>query len=361
MIVHTPNHSNLDNEKGHTRLKLNLETITYFKECFKNNSKNKTTEHLKWQYFTEKSLNQNSSILVDKESDKPIAVCASKVNVFRVDKSNVQATQGLDLLVDKNHREQGLFIEVATHLKTDAEAENQAFVYSFPNGNSVNGLREHLGWKILGPVPYLIRPLKTKYFTKKTKALQFLPNINIPFIDGKSAGDPMITEKKEFPKAVDKIWAKFSKSIKVTLERDHKYLTWRYLQKPDVNYTILHAHSPDGEYLGYVIYTVSKKHDGHIGYLMELIYDPEHKGAGTALLKAAVKGIKKQNADCILSWCFEHADSYKKYQKRGFIKLPDRLRPIKIYFAVIATELGLKETVEDKENWYISYSDSDTV
>ena len=51
-------------------------------------------------------------------------------------------------------------------------------------------------------------------------------------------------------------------------------------------------------------------------------------------IKIETKMIKKENADCILSWCLEHSPNYSIYKKHFFFNLPEKFRPIELHFGV---------------------------
>jgi hypothetical protein len=93
---------------------------------------------------------------------------------------------------------------------------------------------------------------------------------------------------------------------------------------------------------------------------MELVYDLKHQLAGRMLLKKAISEIKLQNADCILSWCLDHSPNYNIFRSENFFKMPKKLRPIELHFGARAFDEKFKDLVSNRENWYLSYSDSDT-
>ena len=94
------------------------------------------------------------------------------------------------------------------------------------------------------------------------------------------------------------VFDKFSNEIKVAVERNKHYLDWRYIQKPNEDYKIVHCYSKENAYLGFVIYTVKEKHNGKIAYIMELLYDLNEPKAAKLLLDYAISEIKKEKADC---------------------------------------------------------------
>jgi hypothetical protein len=94
---------------------------------------------------------------------------------------------------------------------------------------------------------------------------------------------------------------------------------------------------------------------------LELIYQPGFAKAGNLLLDYATTFFKKQKTDAILAWCFRHSLNYDRYKKSGYFNLPEKLRPQHLFLGVRSFNHNNQHFTENKKNWYISYSDSDTV
>lgn len=342
-------------------LDLNNETTRIYKECFDSNESPKTIESIQWQFLENPTNKCFVDIAYDDENKKAAAIYAVSCVEFMIGNTISIGTQSLDTITDIDYRGKGLFIKLAKDVYNKAIESDASLVYGFPNGNSIYGFKNKLQWTVLDPLPFLIKPLKTKYFTNKIKILSFLPNINLSFSKYSNKSSLLLQEKQSFPEEVDAIWNKFSRNIDVAIVRDKKYLDWRYIQKPNENYKIVHAYGADNQYLGFVIYAVKEKHNGKIGYIMELIYDLDIPKVEHELMDFAVNEIKRKNADCILAWCFEHSPNYNIFKKKLFLNMPEKLRPIELHFGVRSFKTDLNKTVYDRKNWYLSYSDSDTV
>jgi GNAT superfamily N-acetyltransferase len=340
---------------------ISLETLPYFESCFANNGSPKDTNKVRWQFLNNPSKKQFVDMAFDAKANKTAAVYAIFPVKFKLQDESLLGAQSLDTMTDKNYRGQGLFIKLANSVYERAKSEDIKLVYGFPNGNSIYGFQKKLEWEVLDPVPFLIKPLKSKYFTKRLPFLKHLPNIPLSFSKFKVFKDYKIEFKDEFPIEVNAIWESFSENIGVAINRNKEYLDWRYLVKPNEDYKLLHCSTSSGKYLGYVIYSVKGKHGGEIGYIMELVYDLEYQLAGKMLLKKAISEIKLQNADCILSWCLDHSPSYNIFKRENFFKMPEKLRPIELHFGARAFDKKFKDLVSNRKNWYLSYSDSDTV
>ncbi|MBF6652510.1 hypothetical protein C3B47_06330 [Flavobacterium columnare] len=342
-------------------LGINENTLNMYKKCFDENGSPKKKENIKWQFLQNTESKSFVDIAFDEAMNKTAAIYATSCVKFKIGNDSYVGSQSLDTITDVDYRGKGLFVNLAKSVYEKAKNDNVSLVYGFPNGNSIHGFDKKLEWQVLDPVPFLLKPLKTKYFTKKIKFLSFLPNFNLSFSNFRNDENLIIKECKSFPDQVNLIWKQFSLGIKVAVERDKAYLDWRYIKKPNENYRIAHCYSRENEYFGFIVYTIKEKHNGKIAYIMEMLYDLNKKEVGKQLLKYAINKIKEENADCILTWCLEHSPNYCVYKKASFFNLPERFRPIELHFGVRTFMEKLREVVNERSNWYISYSDSDTV
>lgn len=340
---------------------LDIESINLYKNCFDINGSPKKKENIEWQFFKNSERKGFVDIAFDQAKNKTAAIYAVSCVKFKLDKQLYVGTQSLDTITDIDYRGQGLFIKLAKNVYDNCKNDNVKLVYGFPNGNSIHGFEKKLQWNVLDPLPFLIKPLKTKYFTDKIKFLRFLPNVTLSLSGFKKNKNLTIKVENFFPEQVNNVWEIFSKDIKVAVNRDLEYLNWRYIQKPNEKYQIAHCYDNFNNYKGFVVFVVKEKHNGKIGYIMEMIYDTNSQVVGQQLLSFAINSIKKENADCILNWCFEHSPNYSLYKKEFFINMPEKFRPIELHFGVRSFDSNFDKLINDRLNWYISYSDSDTV
>jgi Acetyltransferase (GNAT) domain len=351
----------MTNLKDFKILNLDSTTANIYKNCFDSNDSPKDSEIIKWQFLEKKQQETLVEIAFDEHKDKAAAIYATFYVKFQINNKICSAIQSLDTITDAEYRGKGLFISLAKNVYKVAQDKGFVLVYGFPNGNSIHGFEKKLGWFTLDPVPFLLKPLKTKYFTNKLKWLRFLPNINIWSRNYKDDANYILKEEDNFPSEVELIWKKFSKNIPVSLYRDKAYLDWRYVDKPKEDYKIIHCYDNKNSYLGFIVFCIKEKHEGKIGYIMELVFDTSFPKSGKQLLSFAIDRIKKQNADCILCWCFRHSPNFTTFKRKSFFSLPEKVRPIELHFGARGFSDETITVIKERQNWYISYSDSDTV
>ncbi|NQU33083.1 MAG: GNAT family N-acetyltransferase, partial [Bacteroidetes bacterium] len=332
------------------------ETIDIYKTCFDRNGSPKNEENIKWQFLSRPNYKKYVDIAFDEAASKTAAIYAVSPVPFKIGENKVIGTQSLDTITDVDYRGKGWFIKLANSVYQKAANDGVALVYGFPNGNSIHGFKKKLDWAVLDPVPFLIKPLGSEYFTKKLSFLKFLPNIKFSYFKYKNSKKYNLIENRTFPVDVDRIWQNFVRDIIVCVNRNKEYLDWRYIHKPNENYRIIHCYDEKQNYQGFIVFVVKEKHDGKIGYIMELIYNPDFPETGKLLLQYANDRIRKQNADCILSWCMEHSPNYSVFKREFYINMPEKIRPIELHFGVRSFDEKFTDIVNKRENWYISYS-----
>lgn len=284
---------------------------------------------------------------------------------FTIMGKKVKATQSIDTLTDLQHRGKGLFNQLAKSVYQKSINENYSLVYGFPNDQSASGFFKKLEWKSLGTAPFLIKPLRTKYFIKqKVKSLfiqKLLPNIplsiskKVKFLKGNT-----IVNIEKFDEPFTALWQSFTQGKIIGITRDADYLNWRFKEKPFEEY-ICKGFYAENELKGFVVYCVKEKHEGKIGYIMELIYDLNSPSVGKDLLQFACNEITKKGADVILAWNLNHSTNHPVFKKLHFWGLPEKLRPIKLFFGVRSYDVSMDVDLYNSKNWYLSYCDSDTV
>ena len=340
----------------------NDQLILRISEIFSRNGNPKALDHLRWQYIESPGGGSHTSFAVSAEGAD-----AAVYSVFKVEaKINGQKgiiCQSLDTLTDKDHRGQGLFTKLADDVYRACELDNIFLVYGFPNTSSGPGFFSKLQWQNLGDPPFriylnnLLYPInyyfKTRFFLPNIVCTWFIRRI----IKSRRKNTAFQIENLErFDGEYDLLWARFASTLDTTVWRDSKYMNWRYRDKPGVNYSIFAARV-DGELFAVVVFSVLEKHEGKIGYIMDLIYDARFAHRTPAMLASALVEMNNQKVDAILAWD-SFSDQESPYRKVCFSTLPRKFQPIKLFFGY----RQIKSSVSCLPGkFFISYADSDTV
>lgn len=341
------------------------EELQKYKECFEQNESEKNVEVLKW--FHQDNLRGEQSIIyaLEPKSRNIAAIYTYLPTVVACMGSNVPALQSFDTLTDHRHRGNGLFIQLASTLAEKETAKGNQLVFGFPNENSVKGFVKKLGFTYFGEVPILIKPIRISYFVKKfitkSKVEEDDTNCEVQAPEEITLRNHATLKKLEnFGEDYEALWNIVKQIIPINVNRDAAYMNWRFVNKPHADY-FRYGYYKGTELKGIVIFALKNKHGGKVGYLMEVLFDPENEQAGKELLRFASRILKKHQADVILAWCYNHSFNYPSFKSAGFYKFPEKIRPQKLGVIVKVLKSKFEKDILKIKNWYISYSDSDTV
>jgi hypothetical protein len=94
--------------------------------------------------------------------------------------------------------------------------------------------------------------------------------------------------------------------------------------------------------------------------VVDVIHRADASREATILLRRALREMTSGGADVALAWNLDSSPNHAAFRAAGFRHLPERLRPIELHFG--ARPLGSAELpLGNRDNWYLSYCDSDTV
>lgn len=343
--------------------KAELPELEKYRVCFRQNGTERSAENLYWLHLH--NLPRKNSIYYAMQGDEIAAIYTALPVFFKINDQLVPALQSIDTLTDTHHRGKGLFIKLANRLFAEEVKNGFGLIYGFPNDNSAPGFFKKLGWKCFGEVPFLVKPINPMYFVKKfinrKKHTDFSSVDHVyaaPQLHRISANEEIRSIDK-FDPAYDRIWKAASKNALVCVNRDSAYMNWRYVHKPGETY-YRYGYYQNGELAGIIVFAIKHKHDGLIGYLMEILVDPATNNAGKQLMKFASSQFKSQKADLVLAWSIPGSMQHNVYKKGGYYILPEKLRPQKLFLGVKILDKNFERIAGDLKNWFISYSDSDT-
>lgn len=256
--------------------------------------------------------------------------------------------QAVDSFVDKSMRGQGLFGMMASTFKAHLACKKGDLVWGFPNDNAASIWFGKQGWVNHGQAPFLFKPLRAGYLLRK---------LNLPGDFALSSGrNQRLNEIHKAGPWADVLWDKESKLINCATHRNSSFLNWRLFAAPhSKEYRVV---ANENEIDPCLLATrVMDKHEGRIAYVMEAM------GAHTELyemLTSELARLRDGGSEIALAWSFPWSPNYKALRKAGFLPLPNRLRPIRIWFGGSAITPRAEPFALLKGN-YLSYLDSDTV
>jgi GNAT superfamily N-acetyltransferase len=257
------------------------------------------------------------------------------------------AFQAVDSFVSETMRGRGIFTRLAKAYDEHARRSGTDLVWGFPNDNAAPAWYGKLGWHRHGQVPFLIKPLRTGFFSRKLK----LP-IDFPLT---FARDQHIKTTTEIGDWGDTLWETVAPEVGVGIVRDRTYLQHRLIDAPQASHYRVVADA-DRTTPALVVTREAIKHGGRIAYIMEAIGGPSLQ----PLLMSELGRLASSGVEIALAWSYPWAPSYPALRKAGFIPFPERLRPIRIWFGSVSKTVQA-ERANREGQWYLSYLDSDTI
>lgn len=342
--------------------------LSAYEILFARNAVARRPGQLDWQQVANPNAKGGAVVIANATPPDPShddglgAVYAAMGVGFQIDGNPVLGAQSLDTLTDVNHRKKGLFTDLACTAYAGQQAAGVKLVYGFPNGSSCHGFTRKLEWKLLDPIPFVVRPLRTGYLARRfSRKLKWM-DLPIPVLGNSDVVNGVISPVSEFGSSHDELWSRIRADIGVSVDRTSEYMTWRLFGRPNSDCYRIAALHVNGVLEGEIAWTVAEKHGGSIGYIMELLHNPIKPEYGTALMRHALRAMASEGAEIVLAWNDSGSFNASAHRAAGFMTFPAKLQPIELHWGVVALGSDAEATrIYDRSEWYISYLDSDTV
>lgn len=265
----------------------------------------------------------------------------------------------------------GTTLSLWKKIKNDLINDNVVISFTINNENSAQ-LLKNLGWKVeITPIlvtvvhPFkLINDLICK--TIGIRIFKKIFSIIFRFLDYLSSKISAlfyrdydnVYEVSSFDENYYKLWNVMSKSVNYGVNLDIEYVNWRYIDKPSNTYKIL-SYVNEEKILGYLIYDIKKDFGTHIGYIMDIIADPNNKNVINSLIHCAKKELFQKGVTIISALSFKENIFYKHIKGSGFFNVPKKFLPHKSYFS-IKNYIKSKNDF-DVNKWHISWGNHDNL
>ncbi|MBI5180231.1 MAG: GNAT family N-acetyltransferase [Nitrospirae bacterium] len=266
-----------------------------------------------------------------------------------------------DFLIDKSHRSLGPALLLQKAAISNCNGKGFNIFYGFPNSQS-EAVLQRVGYKIIGDVFRLTKPLRSNYYLKKhiksrliAKALSKPADIAMRLVSSenyyKRADRNTIELLSSFDKRFDTLWEKAITKFPIIMERSSSYLSWRYSQSPHNNYNIFALIQEDSrEVIGFIIFHVVENRvyiDDVLALDTEAILD--------ALLSEFLIFQREKGMDSVLAGYMGTYNFIKKLLSYGF-SIKDKESKVLAYIPSDSPYLSL---LLNRENWHLMPGDND--
>ena len=283
-------------------------------------------------------------------------------------KQIITASQNIDLMTHPDYRHQGIFSTLEQKALNEAGKEGISITYGFPNEPAYPG---HLksGWFDVCPLQLMIMPLNLENVLKKRIKNKLLLKICtvigklIIYLFYRAKKPPevpglIISRTSSFDDRIAMLWKKVSDEHDIIVVRDKEYLNWRYINLPDVEYTIYLAEKDDAV-CGYVVLRCINEQNQTSGYIFDILAPLDRPEVISCLLSKALKYFKTENVDLIFCNMIAGKRFHKIFRKNGFISAcflkGER-------FCAYTSHPKISEPyLKNRKNWFIQVGDSDFI
>ncbi len=277
--------------------------------------------------------------------------------------------QGIDTMVHPNFRGLGVYNRIRDRNHEIIRLKNVLFTYTYPNKLMYRIHKDARLKTIFKKTPLWIKPLKlknivTRYLNNDSLASLIaaigkgLVRITDRSIDYEIR--TQVREVKEIDERFDYLWKQASSLHEIMLVRDRAYLNWRYVKKPDADYTI-YISEDDNQLLGYVVLRNLEDNGLRIGWIADMLTSSKDSPASMDLITRAIQYFRITGMDVAL--CVMPPKVYLKNSlgKCGFLfvsRLRKKMNAIRI--RLLKPEYN-DSLVNNPNNWYLTRGDSDLI
>ncbi|CAD6491099.1 MAG: Acetyltransferase (GNAT) domain protein [Candidatus Argoarchaeum ethanivorans] len=289
----------------------------------------------------------------------------------------VMGSQNTDLITHPNYRRQGIFSALEKKSFDQLKDDGICITYSLPGPMSYPGYMKSGSFFDTHALQTMIRPFNLENALKRRIKNEFLLKIcavtgnifiNIfyraekrPEVNGLT-----ITKISSFDDRVNDFWKKISNDYEIIVVRDKEYLNWRYVDIPNVRYTIYLAEERE-EICGYVVLECVKEEGLSCGHILDIVAPLDRPEVIHSLLSKAIKYFKQESVDVIFCKMIADKIFYKIFRKNGFISshfisfLSKRFGIWNKHVVRINSSKISETYLKDSKNWFIQLGDSDFI
>lgn len=368
-------------------------------------------EYWQWKYKKNPAGFSSSLTWIAEDRNKIVGYFAVIPVKIRVGEDVVLGAQSVDAAVHPDYQRQGIFQALIKESMMETLREGVLVIYAHAGRVSYLGFMK-LGWKDFFSIPKQYKILDLKKVIKASiwrnstsetvsqgvfitigafkRALQRknLSSKEIFVLDLLkqtlllAAGmvfkpffffypDPLpkirgskISEKHSFDHRIDRFWKKLPKDFEITVEKDKRYLDWRYVQNPGADYTIFFAEKED-EVDGYIVLKCEEDE----GLIMDLFGNNDEVLFG--LIGKAIEFFRKRGMLIIQCWMRENLQYNRVLRKSGFfsyqwiVPLVSCLKSLQgvldsaVLYVTVPYGDKIKVDFLNKKKWFIAMGDSD--
>ncbi len=164
----------------------------------------------------------------------------------------------------------------------------------------------------------------------------------------------MVVRLQSFDDRADSLWQRARRPDRAMVLRNHRYLNWRYCQRPDATYN-LYAFERKGGLDGFLVARAGTYRGVRWGYLVDLLAPENYSEVLRALISTAVDDLREVGVAAVSCFATDPATRTALFRS-GFFPAPQR-NPIR--FVRLVRRRDNLERFRALQPWYLTMGDGD--
>jgi hypothetical protein len=209
------------------------------------------------------------------------------------------------------------------------------------------------------PVPCLVKPLTRRALRLPnwpTPINRLVSALLYPFVQVVSRSRPLRAECepiRRFDASFTALWERLAPHFALAIRRDAAYLNWRYVEPPDVRYSLV-ALKRNGEVHGYAVYRHRYEPLGRVTMLVDFLVHPDDVSGLKTLLRWVDRAARAEDTDKVR--CYVMHGAFRRVLRRNgyFGVKSDLAMTVKINAVQVP-----KGFYQDTEEWHVTNGDSE--
>jgi hypothetical protein len=158
-----------------------------------------------------------------------------------------------------------------------------------------------------------------------------------------------------FDERADALWERARHPSGAMIVREHRYLNWRYCERPDVPY-FLYGAGRGAELEGFLVARVTTWRGMRWGYLVDFLAPENSPGILSSLIAAALDELRSLGAAGVATFATDRT-ARRALFRSGFLPLPQR-NPVHFIRFIRSEQTELAKFVPFAP-WYVTMGDGD--
>ena len=326
---------------------------------------------MKWWMWQFKQKPAGYASIIVAEDGKSHEIIGHICNLplrMKVNHDICQAITSVDTMIHPDYRGLGIYGRLRTNL--DKYNQQKQFGYSWTGINMFRINQKQRVRPVFKHMPFWIKPVKpdniiTRYFKRGYILTGLALSIGRGIIKMTDRSRnykirTQVRDVREIDERFDTLWQQASSHHKIMMVRDRVYLDWRYVKKPDADYTI-YISEDEGQLLGYIVLRIIQNNGLTVGWIADVLTNSKDSPAGMDLMCKAIQYFRMVDTDII--WCAMPPKAYLApvLRKFGFLRVSKLRRGKERINCRTFTTKYSDSFLHNPNNWYLTRGDSDLI